>query len=246
MAGEYLRWKYRDVKPDEPPPPLTGWEKVKNWLYYHAIYLAAAAVVLAVAGTMIWNALGIGRTRPDYIFAYVGKNALPEDTVQALQRELAALGEDVNGDGETAVELRSYVSGGGDQETAAGFGAAAAVTLTADITRGESVFFITDDPAALQLRYQILAGPDGSLPAEDEYGWEGRALLWGDCPVLAALALGDYAQDMLNAQVTGDSGALMAQMYIGRRGFFDPEQEKNREANEKLWTILTKGAAGYP
>ena len=35
MAGEYFRWKYRDVKPDEPPPEPTGKEKLANWFHYY-------------------------------------------------------------------------------------------------------------------------------------------------------------------------------------------------------------------
>lgn len=35
MASEYLKWKYRDVKPDEPPKPLTRKEKLANWFYYY-------------------------------------------------------------------------------------------------------------------------------------------------------------------------------------------------------------------
>ena len=30
MASKYLKQKYRDVKPNEPPPPLTGKERLAN------------------------------------------------------------------------------------------------------------------------------------------------------------------------------------------------------------------------
>ncbi len=33
MASEYLKWKYRDVKPDEPPPPMTRKQRLANWFY---------------------------------------------------------------------------------------------------------------------------------------------------------------------------------------------------------------------
>ncbi len=243
MASEYLKWKYRDVKPDEPPPPLTGWPKFKNWLHYHLIYIIAAAVVAAVAGTMLWNVLGIGKTRPDYIFAYVGRNPLPEDTRAALSRELGALGEDVNGDGRVYVEVRSYVSGGtADPDTAMGYAQAAAVTLTADISSGESVFFITDDPLALQVGYQILADAAGALPGDDDYSVEGRAYRWSDCPALAGLDLGDYTLSAAGTETTGSGGELMSKMYIGRRGFARRGQEKYPEADAALWAKLTEGA----
>ena len=38
MASEYLKWKYRDVKPDE-PIRLTRKEKALNWWHYHKWYV---------------------------------------------------------------------------------------------------------------------------------------------------------------------------------------------------------------
>ena len=110
MASEYLKWKYRDVKPDEPPPPPTGWDKVKNWFSYNWYWLAAGAVILAILGSILWTALGIGKTRPDYILAYVGRGELPEQTREALIAAVQRLGTDVNGDGEIYVELHSYAT----------------------------------------------------------------------------------------------------------------------------------------
>lgn len=34
MASEYLKWKYRDVKPDQ-TVELTPRQKRANWWYYH-------------------------------------------------------------------------------------------------------------------------------------------------------------------------------------------------------------------
>ena len=90
MASEYYKWKYKDVTPDAPPPPLGRKEKALNWLYYHKLWLIAGAAVLLVVGTMLWNILGIGQVKPDYVFAYVGKNELPEETAQALTEGLAS------------------------------------------------------------------------------------------------------------------------------------------------------------
>ncbi len=244
MASEYLKWKYRDVKPDEPPPPLTGWPRVKNWLYYHAIYLIAGAVILGILLSMLWNVLGIGKVKPDYIFAYVGRAALPQETREALRTGLASLGEDVNGDGEVSVELRSYVSGGGgDPDTAALYAAAAQTTLIADITSGETVFFLVENPEVFEAQYQILAGPDGALPDDDDFSWEGRALRWSDCPALAALELGQFREDDGTGGVwSGSSDELVSGLYIGRRGWVDPKQNKHAETDLRLWEAMTKGA----
>ena len=106
MASEYLKWKARDEKPAPPPPPMTKQERALNWLHYHRLHLIAAAVVLWIAGSMLWNVLGIGQTKPDYIFAWIGGGELPQEAAAGLETALAALGEDVNGDGKVVVELR--------------------------------------------------------------------------------------------------------------------------------------------
>ena len=244
MAGEYLRWKYRDVKPDEPPPELSGKEKLANWFHYHKWWIVVWAFLLFSAGSIIWNALGIGKVRPDYVFAYVGNAALPEDCAAALERELAGLGQDVNGDGQVAVELRQYVSNANQEisEEALMYGYASNVTLIADIISGDSYFFLMEDPAGFQQAYQALAGPDGSLPEEDDRSLDGRVFQWSGCPVLAGLELGGYEVDILDQSVTGDNQELLSGLYFGRRGFYDEKQAAKQGANEALWEILTEGA----
>ena len=218
MASEYLKWKYRDEKPDEPPPSLTGWPKIKNWLYYNWKWIAViAAVLIAVAYFIMWS---IGKTEPDYTVAYVGRNILTEETEKALLSALQALGEDVNGDGEVTIELQTYVTAnnvlGAD---AAEYNAAVSVRLLADLTDGDSVFFVTDDPDGLQMTYQILAMPDGTQPAEDDLSWEGKAFALADLP---ALNLGDK---------TG--------LYIGRRWFKDD----SKASDDALWAAIVEGTA---
>ncbi len=206
------------MKPDEPPPPLTGWPKIKNWLNYNWYWIVIPAVVAAVAAGMILNALGVGKVRPDYIFAYVAKRELSQSDEDALISAVEGLGEDVNGDGRVYVELRSYVTPDMSDAEAYQYGLAVNVRLMGDISSGESVFFLTDDPEGLQLEYQILAMPDGSAPAEEDYSWEGKALPVGEC------RLG----------LDGDTG-----LYIGRRYFLDRPSDG---ADEALWRAITTGA----
>ena len=244
MASEYLKWKYRDVKPDEPPPALTGKEKLANWFHYHKWWVVLWVFLLFSAGGILWNALGIGRVRPDYVFAYVGHAALPGECIAALERELAALGQDINGDGQVVVELRQYVSNANQEsaEDALMYGYASDVTLIADITNGDSYFFLMEEPASFQRAYQALAGPDGAMPEDSDYSIDGRAFQWSDCPVLAGLELGGYEEELLDQSVTGDNQELLAGLYFGRRGFYDEKQAAKQDANEALWEILTEGA----
>lgn len=228
MASEYLKRKYQDVKPDEPPPPLTGKAWWINWFHYNKLWIAVWAVILSVAGSMIWNALGIGRVKPDYIFAYIGGNQLPEECAAALEPELAALGEDVNGDGRVTVEVREYaLNRSGDAETALYYNYAADVVLVADITNAESYFFIVEDPAGVQKAYQIFAGADGAPPEEGDLKVDDKVFQWSGCPVLSGL---DLDQEPLEG------------LYIGRRCFYDEKQAENQEANDSFWNVITKGA----
>ncbi len=245
MASEYLKWKYRDVKPDEPPRERTKKEKLANWFYYYKWWLAVGAVLLVCLGSILWNALGIGKVRPDHIFAYVGERALPEDCVEALERELAALGQDVNGDGKTVVELRQYPTGGdgADPEEAMQYAYASGAKLMADLNEGESFFFLLEDPEGFQEGYQILAGPDGQLAPEGDDSVGDKAALWAGCPVLTGLDLGSYEADTLSGEtVTGDCQELLSGLYLARRGFYYEKQAAKHGADGELWAILTQGA----
>ncbi len=225
MASEYLKWKYRDVKPDGPPPPRSRKEKIANWFYYYKWWIVAWAVLLYILVSIVCSALGIGQVKPDYRFAYVGSRELPEEFAASLEAQLATLGSDVNGDGEVTVELRRYVTGyDGDLETAMYYNYAADVTLVADISAGESYFFLAENPAELQKNYQIFAMPDGSAPGEDDESVEGKVIRWSDCPALAGL---DIDQERLE------------NLWVGRRCFYG---EASHESDDALWSVITKGA----
>lgn len=228
MASEYLKWKYRDVKPDEPPPPMTRKQRLANWFYYYKWWLLAGAVLVYIIGSILWSALGIGQIKPDYIFAYIGSKELPQTCAEALETEMAALGRDVNGDGRVTVELRQYITNrGGDPETAMYYNYADDTVLLADITRGESYFFLVEDAAKVQKSYQIFAREDGTPPAEGDLSVEDKVYSWRDCPALSALAVDQAPLEGLS---------------IGRRCFYEETQSENREAAAELWKILTKGA----
>lgn len=227
MASEYLKWKYRDVEPDE-PSSYTRKERLANWFYYYKWWIVVWVVLLCIIGSILWNALGIGQVKPDYIFAYIGSNELPEACAAALETELASLGEDVNGDGRVTVELRQYATNrSGDVETAMYYNYAADVTLVADITDAESYFFLVEDASAVQKAYQIFAQADGTPPEDGDASVGDKVFVWADCPVLAGLAV---------------EQAPLKDLSIGRRCFYDEKQAENREADDALWNVITKGA----
>ncbi|MDE7244778.1 MAG: hypothetical protein K2O18_12510 [Oscillospiraceae bacterium] len=233
MASEYLKWKYRDVKPDE-KIPLTTAEKRKNWWYYHKWHIVTGAVLLAILCDLTCLALGIGKVEPDYRIAYVGTNNLPDDTVSALEEGFAALGEDLNGDGRVVAELRQYASSGGAD---AGTAYSAEIKLVADLTECESYFFLLENPAQFQLNYHTLRRLDGSLPEDDDYS--GTYLAWGQCPILAAMELGEYSYQLLDKQVSGNSNDLVSELFIARRGFWTENTPAYSEGADSLSEKLT-------
>lgn len=225
MAGEYFRWKYRDVKPDEASPPLKGWKKFANWFHYNKLWLLVGAVLICILGSILWSALGIGKVKPDYIFAYIGQRELPKEAAAALTERLQALGEDVNGDGKVTVELRQYATNpGGDAETALQYQYATDVTLIADIDEGDSYFFLAEDPSGVQLSYEIFANADGTPPANGDFEVADKVF---SCESLPALA------DIPD----------LSSLYLGRRCFYDEEQAREHAADAALWNILTEGAS---
>lgn len=237
MASEYLKWKYREVQPEE-KAVLTKAEQRKNWWHYHKWYIIIGAVLILALGNILWSALGIGQVTPDYQIAYVGTTALPDDTVSALETAVAGLGEDLNGDGNTVVKLVQYVSSGEDVS----YAAAAEVTIMADLIECESYFFLLDDPKTFQQKYHALCYLDGSLPPDEEDSVEKMCLLWEQCPMLANMELGEYSYSLLGGTATGSNQELLSQYYIARRGFWQEETVPYPEECAALWTRLTEGA----
>jgi len=225
VASEYWKWKYREVAPDAPPPPLKGRAKLINWLRYHWLWLVAGIAILCVAGSMLRNILGIGQMKPDYVVAYIGKNPLPENAAQALTERLEGLGQDVNGDNRVAVELRQYATARtGEAETAFYYSYAADSQLLADITAADSCLFLMEDPDRVQKSYQILANLDGTPPVEGEYTAMDKVYPLHELPAFADLS-------------------ELPELYLGRRCFYDEKLAAKQGASMALWQALTEGAA---
>ena len=253
MSSKYLEWKYRDVKPDE-PLVLTKEEKIKNWWYYHKWHVAAGVLLLLALADIGKNALGIGQVKPDYQIAYVGSNALPEDTKAALEEAIASLGEDLNHDGKVTVTLHQYASYGGEEvmsekESSKGsdsdssyYAYAAGLTLTADIESCDSYFFLLEKPETFQSNYNVLAYTDGTTPGTFASDIKNCYFLWEDCPLLSSLDLGNYEEVIAGETVRGNSSDLLKDLCFARRSFYMDRTVDYVEGCDRLWDTLTKGA----
>ena len=171
MASEYLKWKYRDVQPDQ-PVERTKKQRRQNWWHYHKRYVILGAAAVCIAGNLVWHALT--QVRPDYQIAYVGGIPLTEEDAALWEARLSALGADCNGDGKVVVQVNQYPS---PQEDAV-YTAASNVKLMADLNSCGSYFFLLDDPEGFQEGFEVLQ--EDWFPVENglylarRTFWEGR------------------------------------------------------------------------
>lgn len=238
MASEYLKHKFKDVKRDA-PVELSPAERRKNWWHYHKWPILAGAVLLIILADIGVNIARQFTSSPDYRIAYVGVNALPDDTAHAIENSFAALGEDLDGNGKIQVELTQYVTtGGSDAEVAA----ATEVLIMGDVLECDSYFFLLDDPAEFQQKYHCLSRTDGTLPADDDLSARETFYAWKDCPALEGMDLGSYQYESLGETVNGESRDVVEPLYIARRGFWTEDTCANPEGCGELWEKLTEGA----
>jgi hypothetical protein len=222
MASEYLKWKYRDVKPDE-KIHYTKKQKALNWWQYHKWWVLLAVILLVAGGDILFHMLGLGTVRPDYQIAYVASVPLDGETVRDLESALASLGEDCNGDGKILVQVNSYVDMAVAQDTdAPHYAAAAQVRLMADMETCESYFYLCADPEKLQQDYQILARADGELAGP------------GDAPFF--IPWETVAPKLEQKAVLPELKGL----FLARRGFWKEHSCSFRPQCDALWARLTE------
>lgn len=158
MASEYLKWKYRDVKPEK-TVELTKQQRRRNWWHYHKWHVLIGGVLVLIAMDWAWSALT--QVHPDYQIAYVGAAPLDQEDAAAWEARLSALGSDCNGDGNVVVQMNQYLTVQEDTM----YTAAANVKLLADLDARESYFFLLEDPEKFQADYEILQ--EDWLPVEN-------------------------------------------------------------------------------
>lgn len=173
MSSEYLKWKYRDVKPEK-TVELTKQQRRRNWWYYHKWHVLIGGVLVLIAMDWAWSALT--QVHPDYQIAYVGAAPLDQEDAAAWEMRLSALGSDCNGGGNVVVQLNQYLTVQEDTM----YTAAANVKLLADLDARESYFFLLEDPEKFQADYEILQEDwfpveNGLYLARREF-WEDRTV----------------------------------------------------------------------
>lgn len=219
--------------------PLTRTQQLKNWWYYRKWYVIAGVLLFGIFCSLIGNALGLFTKTPDLQIAYVGKAALPQDTVTALQHTFTTLAGDYNKDGEIIVQVNQYISNSENVSPELSYYQyASEVTLIGDISKNESYFFLMDDPQGFQQEYQLLALPDGSCPNAADYSVEDKTILWSECPLLYEPDMGQYTETMADSVIAGSNQSVLSDLYLGRRCFYTDKTSDNIEECGALWDLL--------
>lgn len=232
MASEYLKWLARDVKPEE-KKELTPEEKRKNWWQYNKWVVAAVVAALVVIVWLSVDGYNNRRTAADYQVAYVGSGLLPDDTAAAVEAVFAQFGEDLTGDGVVRVMVRQFVLENDPMK---------ATELMLDLSSGQSVFYLLEDPASFQETYGALSYRDGVF-AEDAQRSEPLWYAWDSCAALTTQDLGSYRHvynDMEVAEGGGENRDLLAGLYLARRG--NGRDTKHPEQIDAMWQKIVSGA----
>ena len=245
MAGEYVRWLARDVKPRE-KQELTPEEKRRNWWDYHKWHVVIAILCVVLIGDVIYDAVRNSRNRPDYVVAYVGQTALPDSLRERLEDGLAQLGEDLNGNGKVQVQVRQFVIAAESgnpvfamEDTERGY--ASSMLLQGNIETVESMIFLLEDPALFQATFPILCRADGTLVEDTPDSNVPLYYRWADCPALTELQMPNFEVPVISGTIEGDCQKALAELGVARRGLWDDGMNDSIRGAIALWERMTEG-----
>ena len=245
MAGEYVRWLARDVKPRE-KQELTPEQKRRNWWDYHKWHVLIAILCVVLIGDVIYDAVQNSRNRPDYVVAYVGQTALPDSLRERLEEGLAQLGEDLNGNGKVQVQVRQFVIAAESgnpvfamEDTERGY--ASSMLLQGNIETVESMIFLLEDPALFQATFPILCRADGTLVEDTPDSQVPLYYRWADCPALTELQMPNFEVPVISGTIEGDCQKALAELGVARRGLWDDGMNDSIRGAIALWERMTEG-----
>lgn len=214
-------------------------KKWKNWWYYYKWYVICGILLVGIVINVVGSSLGLWTKSPDFQVAYIGKTALPQDTVSALEQAFASIASDFNGDGEIIMQINQYINGFRSTDPdMVSYAHASEITLIGDISDCDSYFFLMDDPDGFQRDFQLLASPDGSCPDDTDYSIKDKVIPWASCPLLSEMDLGSYSASLPGGILSGSNQELLSGLSVGRRCFFADKQTDNMESCNELWDRL--------
>lgn len=205
-------------QPEAELKAISAKSKWENFWYYHKLHVLIGIVVVFAAAFFIHDFTS--KVNPDYQIGLITQTAYPSEMAQTLENEFAKYGSDLNGDGKVVVQVNSYTIAGSSSSgnTDPNVQMAGFVKLTADLSEGSSMIYITDDESFQnqQSKGQIFAYLDGSLPAEGAKDYQKMRISLKDCKKLASLKI-PFA--------SGDNGDTIANLSMSMRVFKGTQME---------------------
>ena len=246
MAREqYLLHAGEDTihQPGENKKPETPKKKWENFWYYHRLHVLIAVVAAVVAGIMIGQSLQT--VKPDYTVGLVTQAVCPSSDTDALQAAMQKYGKDLNGDGKVTVDVVQYtvasaVSGGASSGLSGAdpqMQAAMQVKLTADLSTGTSMIFLTDDATfrKLQSDDHIFAYLDGSTPKETAADYDRMRVPLAECGAFRGL-------NLAGTQSSGGTGGLGISLRIYKGSAVEGKADAYYRDSKELFDKLTRGS----
>ncbi len=246
MAREqYLLHAGEDTihRPGEDKKPETPKKKWENFWYYHRLHILIAVVVAVVAGVMIRQSLQT--VKPDYTVGLITQAVYPSADTDALQAAMQKYGKDLNGDGKVAVEVVQYtVASSASAGTSSGLSgadpqmqAAMQVKLTADLSTGTSMIFLTDDASfrKLQSDDRVFACLDGSTPEDTAADYGRMRVPLAECGAFRGLSL-------TGTQSGGGTEGLGISLRVYKGSAVEGKADAYYRDSKELFDKLTRGS----
>lgn len=214
---------YEAPERQEPLRPVTLRQKAENFWFYHKKAVLLGGFLALVFGFTLWQFLT--REKPDYVVMLAVDKSVPAVVTETLEEELAALGEDLNGDGRVLVSVYD-VSTARDRETQK----ANATKLLAELQNGEVMLFLVDGVYFDKLNDLQVFEQRGEFPDREGLAWNLRGTSLG------------AAVDGKMPGFLGDEFLLCKRAVAGT----DFEKlEKSRRAEENALALLDKMKATW-
>lgn len=219
--------------------PQGKWD---NFWYYHKIHVLIGVFVLLIAGYFIWSA--VRTVQPDYTIGMITRQNYPQEAISALENEMAKYGKDLNKDGKVVVQINQYtISSEKVQAANPQMDMAYQTKMTADITEGISMIFITDDESFRSQEQQgnhMFAYLDGSTPKDTATDYDKMRVSVPKCPKLAN---GSVNINLISGSKDIKLSALMKDLSLSMRVYYGSgiqgKQKDYYEASKALFQKLT-------
>ena len=216
--------------------PKKKWD---NFWFYHKWHVVIAVIAVLLIVFFIHDM--VTKVNPDYEIGMITEITYPSDMIDSLEAQIEKYADDRDGDGQVSVQINQYVfsSGTNSDSTMAEMEEASYVKLTADLTSGTSVIFITDEPSLEkeQSNIQMFAYADGTNPAEGAEDYDKIRVGFKDCKNLSPL---QYNLDLTSggSENLFDSLGISMRIYKGSVMEGNEKLEKYYSDSQKLFNKL--------